>query len=790
MERVKLIREFKAIAGELGLSGSDVTQFINQELDQVEKKEQEQRKLEQERVEQQIQLETERAAREREEREHSNQQLQLSLEIEREKTRQRQIESESPQPISQASSTQSPPPEAHIKNVALNFAMDDFQPSKQSIDIWLQRLEKFFVAYDATPEQRCLKLVSLLKDDAYQVYCTLPPAAQESYEEIKASLLRHYRISATTYRNKFRSARRHQNETFQQMGERLRFLLKQWIKLSDLTECFDDLSQLILTEAMLETMPADIKQFVNQNAATSFEDVMKFADRFLNAKTTQETVHKQGRGHPPAANPARQQQSQTSSAANELNGGSPKKKEKFCNFCKIKNSHYTQDCRKKQAHSQQSHKGGYTTHCMTTKQPTGYWSEWGQHDASATVDPPPSGSIQGEPYFMGALLVKGNAATSQEPVSGLTDGDLSFGGQNKRQNASSASKHCLRKDHGQQTQKPLAPSRDDRRKPGKNSQKKPPVQNWMRSATGRCPVPTSKTPIAPDSTHINATVNADAMMTHQKWTPTDQRDTPDAETIQWAQQNDPTLNPFRRKLARSHHPPRVGDVTQKNGILYRVPADGQLQLIVPLKFRHSVLEEGHAKAHQRHLGTSETTALILTHYFWKGLRQDVRQYVKACHKCRKPANRLARKPDNNGILHAGDIVQFLSPQDNRPLKLAWNGNYTVQKHIQGYNFSVKRGTQEKQCPNICLKKLYTPVYKHSQNPATRNSQWNGTSTDSKLHNDVRAETGKTPSRPSTRGPIAQSRHTPRVEHNPSNKRCCIQGQSPTSNRQTESTRKF
>ena len=624
MERVKLMREFKALATELGLEGADISQFINNQLELVGKKECEEREREREEREKEREREREEKEKEREyenaDREHTYQQLQISLEIEKEKTRQRELQNESPQTVGHASSdaSPSPPSEVQPKNLVLSIPIEAYDPKIQTFDIWMQTLEKFFLAYDATPEQRCLKLVSLLKNDAYQIYCTLSPSAQENYEEIKAALYRHYRVSAMAYRTRFREARRRQNESYQQMSDRLRFLLKQWIKLSNLEESFENLSQLILMEALENGMPSDVKTFVNQNAASTLEDVIKYADRYLSAKAAEEhdnnkkktlTTEKNHKAHPhPTLAP-------TPKPSN--GGGTNKKQEKYCSFCKMRNSHYTQDCRKKNL-QEQSKKFSCASNCSKNIK-----------DEEDEDRPKPVSTI----------------TVNGRPCKVLFDTGLDF--------SCVVAPHLVKPEQLTDEYVDIQCASLDfpsikLRIANIEIQDCPYVIGTIPAAILESPVyevilgaryvylatPPSPILACPAQTRQQAS--------------DEQREgailNPGPAEMRQSQRDDPTLGLFYKRLNKAHNPPKKGDITEKNGLLYRVAEPDRLQLIIPKKYRQQVLEMGHDIPFGGHMGVGATTNRITTHYHWPGINEDIKRYVRSCYACQKKSNRKYTVP--------------------------------------------------------------------------------------------------------------------------------------------------
>ena len=708
MEKVKLIRELKTIGAELGLEKAQLAEYVSREIEKIEarereKEESERAEREAERAERKKREEAERAEREKRdelekererlqreenerERQCRQQELSMTLEIEREKSRQITQTSTDRQGNSSPSNSEASSGNYSTGTNAISFHMDPFEPSLQSFDLWVQNLEKMFLAYNTPPEQKTLKLASLLKQDSHMIFCQLPPETQNDFEQVKSALMKHYRISANSYRSKLREARRENHETFHQCSDRLRFLLQRWLQLSGLEQNYEGLQELILMEAMENLMPSDIKNFVYQNAAKNLEDITTYADRYLDAQDLGYNELRRGRN-------AAQATGQNHHAPSNVSW---------------KNKHDSH-------HNYQTHK-----------------------------------SMGNAPYVISTLRLCPNATHQQLTDSGLTAGLLQPTG--KRRHNQGQRRPSLNK-----AAKEQAPKQNPSSDPLYNGEKPGGTIHQKRSKTRRCS--SSKTQchtktdssIAPTAdkssqgTTINSPVIACSMLTHQRELKAGHRDSPTPDTLKRAQQVEPTLKQFRRKLRYTHHPPQAGDVIIKHGLLFRVNSQHQHQLIVPRTFQNQVLEEGHSRSHHRHLDSIETTKLITSHFFWVGIQQDIRHYVKLCKHCSNNTRASRRHPPHghtaDQTINRGDQVQVLLPSKDRPLRLIWNGPYPITRVSQGEHYVVKVGTTHRRLHHSVMRTL---THALDPNPSTMSKQ-HYTSPDSyQAYADDLSRSGHTP----------------------------------------------
>uniref|UniRef100_A0A3B3BUU0 Gypsy retrotransposon integrase-like protein 1 n=1 Tax=Oryzias melastigma TaxID=30732 RepID=A0A3B3BUU0_ORYME len=70
----------------------------------------------------------------------------------------------------------------------------------------------------------------------------------------------------------------------------------------------------------------------------------------------------------------------------------------------------------------------------------------------------------------------------------------------------------------------------------------------------------------------------------------------------------------------------------KDGVVY--------QVVVPTGYRNKVLSLAHDHPWSGHMGINKTYDRILRHFFWPGLKADVVRYCKTCHECQ-----IAGKPN-------------------------------------------------------------------------------------------------------------------------------------------------
>ena len=134
-----------------------------------------------------------------------------------------------------------------------------------------------------------------------------------------------------------------------------------------------------------------------------------------------------------------------------------------------------------------------------------------------------------------------------------------------------------------------------------------------------------------------------------------------------AQLDDPNIKPVLEALERNTKPTKEevsamskkvkvllehwGQLQIRNGILYRKweSVDGKevkWRLVLPRGKTKEVLEELHAGSLAGHLGATKTLKSVQMRYYWVGMKEDVRSFIRKCEACarRKSTGKKRRAP--------------------------------------------------------------------------------------------------------------------------------------------------
>ena len=123
---------------------------------------------------------------------------------------------------------------AHGRNPKLPY----FEESKDKMDSYLSRFEKYAVANKWDRSIWAAYLSALLKGRALEVYDRLSVADAIDYEKLKDALL-NFDLTERGFRKKFRNDRHERSETFIQFGSILRSYFDKWINMAKIENTFE-----------------------------------------------------------------------------------------------------------------------------------------------------------------------------------------------------------------------------------------------------------------------------------------------------------------------------------------------------------------------------------------------------------------------------------------------------------------------------------------------------------------------------------------------------------------------
>ena len=169
---------------------------------------------------------------------------------------------------------------AHARNPKLPF----FEETKDKMDSYLSRFEKYAVAnkWDRSIWATCLS--ALLKGLALEVYDRLSVADANDYEKLKDALLKNFDMTERGFRKKFRNDRPERSETFIQFGSRLRSYLDKWINMAKIENTFEAICDFMARDQFLESCSRELYVHLKPKTFKNLDEMAKEADLFAEAR--------------------------------------------------------------------------------------------------------------------------------------------------------------------------------------------------------------------------------------------------------------------------------------------------------------------------------------------------------------------------------------------------------------------------------------------------------------------------------------------------------------------------
>ena len=102
-----------------------------------------------------------------------------------------------------------------------------------------------------------------------------------NYNELKAALLKRYRLTEEGFRIKFRREKPQKGETFRQFVTRISRYLDRWIELSETEKGFQALRDLLIQEQVLSVASKELRVFLKERQPQDVDQLAKLAEQYL-----------------------------------------------------------------------------------------------------------------------------------------------------------------------------------------------------------------------------------------------------------------------------------------------------------------------------------------------------------------------------------------------------------------------------------------------------------------------------------------------------------------------------
>ena len=353
-----LYAKFLHLGQGMGLSGTGLSQFVLNGVQQEKERQERVLEREAERLERERELQRREAKeeRERQEREAKEERERKERRLERETERQEREQErvEFQHTLQQVIAARTSTADGFLGSESLDTSRREekgnyklkIEPfdDKEDIDFYLRHFEKIAASHGWPRTTWAIRLSPLLKGAAREAFLQLDPTDALDFDKLKTALLYRFQRTPEFYRKKFRETRKESSESFEQFLKRLRMLVERWIGLAEKdVKNAEEVLDMFLQEQLYASLHTELELRVRERQPKTAEETAKVAHQLVEARQATRSASK-------SVLPPKQQQSHRdnrNSRTSATGAGEKKKKDPkdiVCYRCK-KKGHYQSDCK-------------------------------------------------------------------------------------------------------------------------------------------------------------------------------------------------------------------------------------------------------------------------------------------------------------------------------------------------------------------------------------------------------------------------------------------------------------
>lgn len=518
-----------------------------------------------------------------------------------------------------------------------------FDETKDELDDFLKRFERIARMQRWSQETWATRLSTCLTGKALLLYNSLTDEDAQDYEVLSTALRERFKLDAEAYRQKFRRAKAREGETSVQLLARLVLYLKRWVQMSEKTETYEDLFDLMCMEQLLNQIKGEVAVFIKEREPKSAKQIAELLRLY---QRSHEGITRTS-GNPPRQAPLpsvnKFSNEGTRDSFTKITGSGNGGKVKTCFYCD-KPGHIKRDCRKFKKDSDSG------VHCVRAGPEeedglsipelcSGCARKPYQPKCHVTIDGRPGIGMRdtgADVFVVRASFVAPQAYTGETmtialaettcgaelPLACITVDTPVFAG-------------CVEAVIMENPPCDLIIGNMARLSSGESVvipvyRQPPSVAVSTRAQTERMNQPLRQLRTAASS---DIDITPDSLRKDQHSDPSLAKAWTCAKTGQSTKCG---------KKGTSHY------VVEK-GILYRSYTDGSdtfQQVLVPQRLRTVVMRTGHETILAGHMAAKRTLDRIWRHFYWPGMCSEIRRFCQSCDQCQRttPKGRVKKVP--------------------------------------------------------------------------------------------------------------------------------------------------
>lgn len=508
--------------------------------------------------------------------------------------------------------------------------MVPFDENKDQIDAYLKTFEKLARATNIPAEHWAINLSGLLQGSAKNEFNKLSDSESDNYDTVKAALLKRYKLTADTYRRKFKQATKASSETHAQYIRRVADLFQRWIDLAETPQTYAGLRDEMIKDHILGSYKSDLLIHLAIREKSTLEEIGNAADRFDDAHSQFSNAHANNKSRPNEPQTRKDKKNdgkahserddKTSKPDTKNKSDKQKDKKNLACYTCGDSGHFSRTCPEKKTakvYAVESHTPKTEKSNRTPVQANG-------HDTIALLD---TGCELDA--IVNASLVNRTDYTGET---------ISVTFANGEQDILPVAEVSIVSDFVEGTVKAAV------------------MENSPHDVILGCKyvLPCKKqTSIEPPL--VNAVTRAASSKDKSVTAPMSAAPAVDKATvseIKILQAEDETLDKLRRQAVpvsdvNTDDSNKKACIILKKGLLYRYSKVGdefRKQLVVPQTKRNDVLRLGHESLFGAHMGVQKTTSRITSEFYWPDITADIRRFVLSCDTCQRTQSKNSIRP--------------------------------------------------------------------------------------------------------------------------------------------------
>ncbi|MEW8544650.1 MAG: reverse transcriptase domain-containing protein, partial [Candidatus Thiodiazotropha sp.] len=150
----------------------------------------------------------------------------------------------------------------------------------QDIEVFLTSFERLATVHKWQKSEWPVRLIPQLTGKALEAYSRMSITESKNYDAIKKAILERYGLNAWEYREKFRSCKQANGETFKEFSVRMRTYFDHWKETEAIGEDFDKLVDLILREQLTFSSDHDLQIWLREHQPKKVSELVNLAEAY------------------------------------------------------------------------------------------------------------------------------------------------------------------------------------------------------------------------------------------------------------------------------------------------------------------------------------------------------------------------------------------------------------------------------------------------------------------------------------------------------------------------------